>query len=322
MSLRHIIGKRYNAFNWLSSEFRFLVKHLGSSDKEKTKEKFEASLIIESHIIEKGLSFRNVKIGFGEIKIITLLDNLLNYYKSYHDKKFVIYILSPIKEYIDFQKGKGHENADIIKKYELMHSLIQPTEFKINGGGAFNTSRAEIHRNALIDFESFVNNRFSIRDFSDKPVDIELVKKAIKIATRTPSACNRQPWKVHLFVSKNKIIEILDYQTGARQFKDQIGCAILVTSSYNYFFGGEFHQPYVNGSLYAMTLIYALHSLGLGTIPLNMGFTYKKLKKLKEIIDIEDNEVPVLLIGIGNIPDQLNVAYSQRFDYKNIIREY
>ncbi|MCF8380668.1 MAG: nitroreductase family protein [Bacteroidales bacterium] len=320
-NLRLFIGKRYNAFTWLLYEYKLLINHLGSSDREKTKEKIKANLIIESHVIEKGLSFRDVKVGFRENKIIDLLDTLNNYFLRFSDRDFCTYILIPIKKYIDFNLKKGHKNSEIIEKFEKLTSVIKP-DFSMEEGGVISTTRKEIHEKALIDFEGFVNLRFSIRDFSDEPVNFDLIRQAIKIAMKTPSACNRQPWRVHLIKSKEHIINILDYQTGARQFKQQIGCVILVTSTYNSFFGGEFHQPYVNGGLYAMTLIYALHSMGFGTIPLNMGFPYKKLKRLSEFAEVSEDEVPILLIGIGNIPDQLNVAYSSRFNFQEITKEY
>jgi len=322
--LRHLGGRLYNGFTWakwLFHEFKLLMSNLGSSDNEKSKEKFKARLMITGHVIEKGMSLKDVRTGFGEDKVFDLLSNLQKYYALYADVHFATYILAIIKEYIDFNKTRGHLNSEIISKYEKLNILIKPdlSAFK---GGVKNVTRKQIYDKALIDFEGFVNMRFSIRNFSDEPVNIELVKKAIKIAGKTPSACNRQPWKVHLFVSKESINKILDYQTGARQFKEQIGCSILITCSYNSFFGGEYHQPYVNGGLYAMTLIYALHSLGLGTIPLNMGFVYKKLTQLSEFIDIKNDEVPILLIGVGNLPDQLNVACSERFNYQDIIKEY
>lgn len=96
----------------------------------------------------------------------------------------------------------------------------------------------------------------------------------------------------------------------------------MVTADYNSFFGGEIHQPYVNGGMYAMNLLLSLHSKGLGTVPLNMGFHYDKLKKLKTICDIKDNQVPIMLIGVGIISDEINVAVSKRFDFERYSKFY
>ena len=73
----------------------------------------------------------------------------------------------------------------------------------------------------------------------------------------------------------------------------------------------EVHQAYVDGGLYAMNLINALHSLGIGTIPLSVAFGYDKLDNLSQF-DIPRNEIPIVIIGAGYILDNFNVAVSSR----------
>lgn len=320
--IRHFIGKRYNAFRWQLNEGKLLRKHLGSSDIKETKQKFKANIIIQSHIIEKGLSLNDVKIGFGESKIKRLMDDLEEYYFIYKDVDFFSEIMYIIDSYFVFNKSHGHENKELIDRYQSLFDDIKPDFSNTPKGGVKEVTKEDILSKALIDFEGFVNTRYSIRHFSGEPVDIDLVKRALIMSQKTPSACNRQPWKAHLMTNKNTVVEFLDYQTGARQFKNEIECAILVTSTYNSFFGGEFHQPYVNGGLFAMTLMYALHSVGLGTIPLNMGFEYSKLKKISKIIDIGEDEVPIVLIAIGNLPDKFKVASSNRFSFEEYVKIY
>ncbi|MGB0404020.1 MAG: nitroreductase family protein, partial [Salibacteraceae bacterium] len=49
----------------------------------------------------------------------------------------------------------------------------------------------------LSDSELFykeLNKRRSVRSFSDKPVDIEIIKNAIKSAGTAPSGAHKQPW--------------------------------------------------------------------------------------------------------------------------------
>ena len=94
----------------------------------------------------------------------------------------------------------------------------------------------------------------------------------------------------------------------------QIRTSILVTANLKAFLYYEIHQAYIDGGLYAMNLINALHSLGLGTIPLSCGFTHDKLKGLADF-DIPKNEVPIVIIGVGNLLENFNVAISKR---KNI----
>lgn len=44
-------------------------------------------------------------------------------------------------------------------------------------------------------FEALANSRRSIRSFSNEPLELELVDRLLSIATRAPSAHNRQPWR-------------------------------------------------------------------------------------------------------------------------------
>lgn len=56
-----------------------------------------------------------------------------------------------------------------------------------------------------MEFEKVVNERHSVRDFSSKEIPNELLTKIVKIAQRTPSWTNSQPWKV--YIAKGKALE-------------------------------------------------------------------------------------------------------------------
>ena len=45
-------------------------------------------------------------------------------------------------------------------------------------------------------FGELIKERQSCRNFSDKPVDRELIYDIITDASNAPSACNSQPWRV------------------------------------------------------------------------------------------------------------------------------
>ena len=94
-------------------------------------------------------------------------------------------------------------------------------------------------------------------------------------------------------------------------FEHDIHTAILVTANLKAFLSYEVFQAYVDGGLYAMNLINALHSMGIGTIPLSLAFQTSKLQKL-QAFGIPENEVPILIIGAGYLPDNFNVAVSDR----------
>ena len=116
-----------------------------------------------------------------------------------------------------------------------------------------------------------------------------------------------------MYFREDKSIDLVKWQGGSHGFEDEIKCAILVTANLKAFLNHEVHQAYIDGGLYAMNLINALHSLGVGTIPLSCGFMEKQISQLSKF-DIPENEVPIVIIGVGNYLDCFNVAVSERKD--------
>ncbi|MFQ5943442.1 MAG: nitroreductase family protein [Anaerolineales bacterium] len=45
------------------------------------------------------------------------------------------------------------------------------------------------------EFEALANSRMSVRQFSDTPLELELVDRLLSTACQAPSAHNRQPWR-------------------------------------------------------------------------------------------------------------------------------
>lgn len=43
-----------------------------------------------------------------------------------------------------------------------------------------------------------INKRYSCRKYTDKAVDLDILKECVETAHLAPSACNAQPWKFHI----------------------------------------------------------------------------------------------------------------------------
>lgn len=295
----------------LLHDYRRLVSHLGAINVQTDKDKFFANILISVHSIEKGLSLPHPRPGFGKLKILNTLQQMDVYKRRYgYDSLFEI--AKPVFDaYIYFCKDTA--DKEILKKYTDTF-LDFPSKLELSGG-VQKVYKHDIWASSLIDFESFCNTRYSIRDFSDQPVDIELINKAAKISTKAPSACNRQPWHIYTFRDIEKKNELLEWQLGNKGFGTAIDTVLLLTCNLKSYFINESHQAYVDGGLYAMTLMYALHSLGLGTIPLTVAMMNSRNQILYDKFGIKDYEVPIVLIGVGHLKDSFNVAISERFNY-------
>lgn len=300
-------------------EYIQLVKSCYSTKEDDVEAKLRNRIYIQTHIIEKGLSLKDVRLGFGVPKVKHLLSYVEKYYKKYKEGYILYFSLSVIQKYIEF-----HNEHDFTVDEEIIQKFNQLIELASNGtnvatklyeGGTRHVKKEEIIGTDF-DFADFIKKRHSVRSFTGKPVSMDDLKEALRITEYTPSACNRQPWVIRVFTQKENIQKILGIQQGSRQFKDDVSAVILISSSYNSFAISEKDQPYVNGGLYAMTLLYALHSKGLGAIPLNMGLKPKEVEKIKKLANLGVTDAPVMLIAVGDISGTLNVANSCRVSYK------
>ncbi len=308
----------YKIFPTCWKEYIQLIKSFCSTKDNEVEKKMRNRIYIQTHIIEKGLSLKDVRLGFGVPKVKKLLLSVENYYKKYEEGYILYFALSVIQKYLVFHREHNFTvDADLVQKYNDLRELIikAPVMTDRYEGGIKRVKREDI---VGIDFpfEDFIKKRHSVRSFTGKPVSIDDLKDALRLTEYTPSACNRQPWVIRVFTQKDNILKILGIQQGSRQFMDDVSALILVSSSYNSFAISEKNQPYVNGGLYAMTLLYALHAKGMGAIPLNMGLKPREVEKIKKLADLGVTDVPVILIAVGDISDTLNVANSCRVSYK------
>lgn len=300
----------------------FQIRYNASCNTEQDREKWEYSLLRKTHTVEKGLSLRNPRVGFGQQKVSALLDELARYQQRFGQEHpgFIDYPLHTIGFWIDYTRKQGVEIREIERKFEGFDGIRQchPEQKakdlvaaeEADTSGVVLTSRAAQQQGAQGNFESLLRSRHSVRYFTDELVSHEVIDLALTMAQLTPSACNRQGWKTHVFEGE-ACHRLLKWHGGTRGFEVDVHQAIVVTANQKAFFYYEMYQAYVDGGLYGMNLINALHSLGLGTIPLSCGFKQRKLKGLHQM-GIPAHEVPVLIVGFGQLPEEFKVAASVR----------
>ena len=310
------INSWFKTRHLMNPYIRYVEQNLATFGISMSREKMRANIMMQAHIIEKGLSLADVKHWFGQPKITALIADIKNYYKKYEDKKLLYWVVSMLQSYMDFNVPNEGAPAKTIEQFEDLKSLLGDFKEESLKGGFVEVKKEDNHPEEFA-FDNFANSRHSVRSFTGEPIDIQLIQKALQIAETTPSACNRQPWYNYVVTDQNTIKEILSIQRGSRQFKDQVSALIITCSSAHFFFGDEFNQMYFNTGMYAMNLLYALHSEGLGTIPLNMGIGDEDLSKIRATCGIPESQMPISLIAVGVLPEHYKYAKSARFSYKD-----
>jgi len=193
------------------------------------------------------------------------------------------------------------------------HILYTPASF---------TEAAMIKKST--DFYQWINQRRSVREFSDKKVPKEVIKNIIKSASTAPSGAHKQPWMFCAISNKmlkskiRKAAEIEEKESYERRMserwkKDLEHLAtnmhkpfieeapwIIVVFKKAYDFdeaGNKTNNYYVNESVGIASgfLISAIHNAGLVTLT----HTPSPMNFLEKILDRPKNERAFLLLPVG-----------------------
>lgn len=285
-----------------------------------SRENLGALITKHYHRIEKGLSLRDSKAWFGAEVVFSLMEGVRVYRDLYGEDSITRISANVLKQYYHANSQKRTENEALRSQLSDFINSNRYSEQRVPGG-VKSVSREEIWLAAKKDLSSFFFSRYSIRDFCEtEEVGVEIVEKAVQMAQKTPSVCNRQSSRVHVFSSADDKKKILSFQNGNRGFGHQASRILIVTSDLRSFTSpGERNQCWVDGGMYAMSIIYAFHSLGIGTCCLNWNEELEKDKGLRLAAGIEEHEVVIMLIAVGHLQREFKVAESPRKDIKEVL---
>lgn len=281
-----------------------------------TEKSLLASLVVNSHVLEKGITMPNRRMGFGYDrvrKIIRMCANLISKYTENH-----IEIQSSLKDLEQYLQM--HQQAN----YELPKDISQGIEKllkykKTDTIECFESTPDELFKKTN-DFSEFAHSRHTVRWYSDEKVDKDSLIKAIELAQTAPSACNRQSVKVHVIDSADKKAEVLKLQNGNRGFGDKADKILLITSDMKCWNYKHRSMAYIDGGIFTQNLLYALHYHKICACTLNAGMTIEKRKKLQEVVGYSSSEIPIVFITIGKAPEHFMVAGSQRLNVEDIYK--
>lgn len=193
----------------------------------------------------------------------------------------------------------------------------------------------------------WIDMRRSVRDFSDKPISIEVIENIIKSASTAPSGAHKQPWtfcvvenpeikkKIRLAaeeeerksyaerMSEEWLDDLKHLGTDAdKPFLETAPYLIIVFKRpYEIDSKGKKHQNYyVNESvgLACGFLISAIHNAGLVTLT----HTPSPMRFLEQILERPSNERAFLLLPVGYEADKAYVPDIERKPLDEVIKLY
>jgi nitroreductase len=196
-------------------------------------------------------------------------------------------------------------------------------------------------------FFNFMNKRRSVRDFSDRPVDLEIIENAIRTANTAPSGAHKQPWTYCIISDpevkkeireKAEVEELESYNNrmseewleaiahlGTDHKKPFLEIApylvIIFKKVYDKDSDGEKQTNYYvseSVGISAGMFISAIHESGLAALT----HTPSPMNFLSQILKRPANERPFLLIPVGHPAENAQIPDLKRKDLDEIAVYY
>lgn len=269
-------------------------------DGSRGKDYLLASILLNLHQLEKGMSFTKSARIFGEEKALNVVVLVRRFLKNNKKDNTIILAINVLSDYLKNPNSTKNEKSRIV-----ISNLVEENKEDI---GKFSSGTKIVYEPMSFDVDSihdFFFSRNSVRDFSDEPLTDEEIKKVMDFASCTPTACNRQTSRVHVYRDRKQMNALIENQLGHQNWCDNAKAIFVITSNISYFNSSYEHlQPLVDGALYAMNFEWGLHLQHIASC-FKMYVRLPEIDKdFHKISGIPENEWPVVLILAGHYPKE------------------
>lgn len=276
-----------------------------------------ARLTFYTHALEKGLSNPNFRKGFGQ-RALYSLEKAMTEYKNANfplDEERFLSAIIVLHEYCKAHEYQSEYCSDIEKFLKKFN--IDPPNLLV---GAVRHQKEEILTYSKSNFSDLALNRISVRDFSPTDIEDELIFNSISIAIKSPSACNRHPWRVHYIKDADVLEKVLGLQGGFKGNGENLQKLLLVSVDLRYYSNvNERNQGYIDGGLFLMSLVYALTYNEVATCILHAMFDRKRGDDIRKLLRLDESEVLIAFIAVGTYPATFKAPASLRDSYKRCL---
>lgn len=277
------------------------------------------AVIQQAHKLEKGLSIREPRRLWGYDNARKLVDFISDEMtKNPRDIVALNIGLGVLKAYVSNKMKLGdpeeQNRVGSLLSYIYGKGVRLPEEECSIYGGTLPIKRSDI----LVNYNEvslLFLTRHSVRDFEDTPIENEKLERAINLALRAPSACNRQPTKIYVISGKDRENIGSDNSYHADKY-------LILTGQMKAFSIPELNDWIVSTSVFAGYLSLALHAVGIGSCIFRKDIVrqskYNEL--LKSFCKIPNDEQIILEMAVGNYKEEFNVPVSYRRKASDITR--
>lgn len=284
----------------LLGDFRRIVKYMRWDRNRSDYWRLSAELIFQFHKIEKGLCIGGNKRFFGKEAAERTLELMAQWRQAGYSLEDPVYLgchHAMLAYYGRLQTTPPPAQV----KQALEQSIVQLPSVAIDDKRFSTPMPVAAHSSVSAEqFLRLARERRSVRWFSNRIVSPDIVLRAVEAAQLAPSACNRQPWRLHIYQERSTMDSLLALQNGNSGFGQQIPLLMAVCVDTRCFFDAtERHEPYLDAGLFLMSLILALQAEGVGSCCLNWCVDAKRDLMIHKVGRIPDYEVVTTLLAVG-----------------------
>jgi len=132
-----------------------------------------------------------------------------------------------------------------------------------------------------------------------------------------PSAVNKQPWDF-LIVNDRKLLDKLGDEMPYAKMLYQAKLAIIVCGNLDRTLDGYEQEFWIQDcSNASMNILLTAHAQGLGAVWTAVYNDESRIEKVRNILELPDNIIPLNIIPIG-YPEVVNTKENSRYDVNNV----
>lgn len=279
----------------------------------KNGQKNNYAILQTSHRLEKGLCIRNPRAGWGFDKAENLIALIEKEKASSSSDRLAIEIGEAVlAAYVSAKEKEPDESNKLNNLKVKLASAGMELAVNEEYGGALLLKKEDILQDQSV--EKLFFTRHSVRDFADTAVDLKKLERAVTLALRAPSACNRQATHIYVINGEDRVKAGSSNEYHADKY-------LIITGNMRAFGMSELNDWIVSTSVFCGYLSLALHAEGIGSCIFRKDIIRKSKynESIKAMCHIPDDEQIILEMAIGNYKEEFNVPVSHRREAKEII---
>jgi len=240
------------------------------------------------HRLEKGMFHQKRKTTFGE-SIIEELWEELNRFKINNglDSSELVWAKETLQSYIELvPNNKAKKCLSILETYPSINNE------QIDRGNIENINYQML--------SNLIDQRESIRFFENIKVEMCLIEQAVDLAKQGPSACNRQPYSIHVLQEPADINAIGSLAPGTQGFLEGVPVLLAIVgteSSFRHY--KDRHLVYTDSGIFVGHLVLSLEALGLSSCVLNWVSDWANDRQAIKYLNLSLSNTIVCLMAIG-----------------------